>query len=203
MIFLWGRRNKVLDAYSDENCKCENCNSNNLIYFVNQNYYHLFWIPIVPNNKFAGTYCPDCIESKQVVYSETGARLIKQTRTPIYMYSLLIIFGGLIGLGIINGIDYNIKQKELIKVPTKEDIYTIKFKDNQNQDAYSFIKVVTVSKDSILLVPCDKYYNRDIGYLRSNISFLNDTIRKSRKELLDMYQSDNITEIHRSKSSER
>lgn len=201
MIFLWGSRNKVLEVYSDENFKCEKCNSNNLIYSVSQNYFHLFWIPIVPNYKFVSSYCPDCIESREIVYSETGARLKKQTRTPIYMYSLLIVFGGLLLYGIFNSISYYSKQKEFIKDPIKEDVYTVKFKDDKKQDAYSFVKIVAVTKDSIFLVLSDTYFNQDISYLKSGVSFMKDTISKSRDELINMYSADNIVTIYRSDGS--
>lgn len=203
MIFLWGRRNKVLEAYADENYKCENCNSNNLIYTVTQNYFHFFWIPLVPVNKFVGTYCPDCLESKKVVYGQTSARLERQTRTPVYMYSLLILIGGLVLYGGVNSFTYSKKQKELIKNPILEDVYTFKFKDEKDQDAYSFIKVVAVSADSIFFVQANGYYNRNISYLQSNVRFLMETIGKSRNELINMQKSNIITEIYRSKHSQK
>lgn len=104
MIFIWGKTNRILEIYSDKDLVCENCASTDIVYIVNQGYYHLFWIPIFPSLKFVGLYCNDCQRSIEEVYSKTARIYEDQTKTPIYMYSWPIIFLIIIALGIINSL---------------------------------------------------------------------------------------------------
>jgi len=197
LFWVWGRANKVLEVYPDEGIRCDNCNSENLTYFVNQNYLHLFWIPVVPNLKFVGSYCPDCFASHEVVHSETSIRLEKQTRTPIYMYSILLLIATLVLYLIFNSLNSKMEQKAYLANPIKGDVYSYKFKDDQNQDAYSFIKVVEVSNDSICVLPANMYYMKRVSYKQSDVAFVKDTVRMSRDYMKKMYERELVVEIYR------
>lgn len=102
MVFFYGQSHKILKTYSDREFLCENCNSPQLDYIVRQKYFHVFWIPIAPVDKYAGIYCNNCGLTRKQIYSKNGAAYIKKTRTPIYMYSWLILIGLLIAYAVIN-----------------------------------------------------------------------------------------------------
>jgi hypothetical protein len=197
MIFFWGQKNKVLKTYSDRDFVCESCNSPKLNYVVRQQYFHLFWIPVVPIDKFVGTYCNNCRISRKEIYSQNGAHFNKVTKTPIFMYSWLIIIGLLILYTTVNSISVKNKEKEYIKNPIKGDVYSVKFKDDKNQDAYSLIKVVDIANDSIYFFQCNVYYNQSINTLNSDEYFIIDTFANSATEIANMYDEGIITRIER------
>jgi hypothetical protein len=91
MIIYWGKASKILKIYDDHFSKCEKCNSSDIVYIVHQNYYHIMGIPIFPSIKEVGIYCNDCQNSITNVINETAGRYEQQTKTPIYMYSWIII----------------------------------------------------------------------------------------------------------------
>ena len=101
MFFIAGRRSKIIGTYEDENTPCEDCNSNSLVYFIYQEYYHLFWLPVIPTRKFGGIYCESCEKSKVDVINKKVGEYEEKTKTPIYMYSGAVIIGGIIIFGII------------------------------------------------------------------------------------------------------
>jgi hypothetical protein len=76
-------------------------------------------------------------------------------------------------------------------------VYSFKYKDDQNQDAYSFIKVVKVSKDSICVLPANMYYKKRVSFKHSNVAFEKDTVRISRDEMVKMYERELVVEICR------
>jgi hypothetical protein len=197
MIFFFGQRHKVLKTYSDRDFVCENCNSPRLNYVVRQQYYHLLWIPIFPIDKYVGTRCNSCGLTRKEIYSQNGASFNKETKTPIYMYSWLILIGLLIIYAIINSAIVSRKEKEYIKSPLKGDVYSIKFKDDKNQNAYSLIKIVNVANDSIYFFQSNVYYNQIIYSLKRNEYFVIDTFVNSVTEITKMYNEGTITNIYR------
>lgn len=91
MIILWGRKTKILETYEDDDSICDNCNTNSITYFVYQDYYHIFFIPLFPILKYGGLYCRNCEKSHINTISSKLSEYEKLTRTPIYMYSFPII----------------------------------------------------------------------------------------------------------------
>jgi hypothetical protein len=104
MIIVFGKANKILKIYDDHFSKCEKCQSSDIDYIVHQNYYHLFWIPIFPGLKFVGIYCNYCQNSKTDVINETAANYDKLTKTPLYMYSWIIIVLFIISINLLKSL---------------------------------------------------------------------------------------------------
>lgn len=197
MLFIYGVRDKKLKTYSDREFLCENCNSPKFDYIVRQKYFHLFLIPIVPVDKYAGIHCNDCGFTRKEIYSKNGSAYIKKTRTPVYMYSWLILIGLLIAYGITNSSVVSSKEKEYIKNPVEGDVYSIKFKDDNNQDAYTLIKIINVSNDSVYFFQCNVYYSQIMSSLKTNEYFVTDTFASSKAEIANMYNEGTITRIYR------
>ncbi|MCW3103660.1 MAG: hypothetical protein JWO09_2100 [Bacteroidetes bacterium] len=91
MIVLWGKKTKILETYQDEDTICENCSSNSVSYFVYQDYYHIFFIPLFPILKYGGMYCSNCDNSHIHTINSKLSEYERRTRTPISMYSFPII----------------------------------------------------------------------------------------------------------------
>jgi hypothetical protein len=197
MFFLWGRRNCVLKKYNDVNSKCEKCDSRSLNYIVKQHYYHFMWIPVIPVHKFVGTYCDNCKSSRQEVFSEIGAKYDKQSRTPIYMYSFIFLVLIFIAFIIMYSNQKSNERSENIKNPLIGDVYCYKFKDEQSKDAYSFIKVVNFTKDSVFFYQSNLYYNQYVGEYSSSGYFVKELYGQSRLKIIEMYNQKEIVDIYR------
>jgi len=104
MIIILGKANKILNIYDDYFSKCEKCHSSDIVYIVHQNYYHLFGIPVFPELKYVGIFCNACQHSTIDVINETAGMYEKQTKTPIYMYSWIIIALSIIIINLLKSI---------------------------------------------------------------------------------------------------
>jgi len=95
MFILYGRRTVCIKRDEDNHQVCNSCKSIGVDVSVYREYFHLFFIPIIPSGpKNVKIYCSNCREPK---WFKDYAKLYEQaTRTPIYFYSGLIIFTGLI-----------------------------------------------------------------------------------------------------------
>ncbi len=91
MIILWGKKTKTLEIYQEGNTACDDCHASSISYFVYQDYYHIFFIPIFPTSKYGGMYCDNCEKSHINTINSKLAEYERQTRTPISMFSFPII----------------------------------------------------------------------------------------------------------------
>jgi hypothetical protein len=91
MFIHLGKKNRVLKVYPDIDSKCDECDSNTKDYIISQSYYHLWGIPVVPLLKSVSTYCHNCLDLKENVHNSESEYYESKTRTPIYMYSVIII----------------------------------------------------------------------------------------------------------------
>jgi hypothetical protein len=102
MVIVFGKSSRILKIYSDHFTKCEKCNSSDVVYIVHQSYFHFFAIPVFPIIKFVGICCNDCKDSITEVYSKTAGKFADQTKTPLYMYSWIIIILFFVIMGFLN-----------------------------------------------------------------------------------------------------
>jgi len=91
MIYIWGRNTKTLEVFEDSDSVREECDTKSLFYFVYQDYYHVFGIPVFPLLKYGGMHCDSCGKSHINIINAKLSEYEKQTRTPIYMYSFTIL----------------------------------------------------------------------------------------------------------------
>ncbi|MGQ0826989.1 MAG: hypothetical protein ACT4ON_01210 [Bacteroidota bacterium] len=104
MLVIFGKKNKIIEAYEDLDSVCENCDSKSIFYFVYLDYYHIFWIPIFPVLKYGGMHCDNCGKSHVNVINAKSSEYEKQTRTPIYMYTITIFFLLIVSSAIIKAV---------------------------------------------------------------------------------------------------
>jgi hypothetical protein len=90
-FIIHGTASKILKEFHEFDSACEYCGSPTISYFIWQKYYHFFWIPFFPVKKIVGIYCPKCKQNNDNVFSPTGALLKKEVKTPVFMYSWVII----------------------------------------------------------------------------------------------------------------
>lgn len=104
MFILLGKKSRIIKIYPDIESKCECCNSPTQDFIVNQTYYHIYGIPVIPLLKSVNTYCDNCMNIKENVHNQQTAIFESKTRTPIYLYSISIIVFLLLAISIIRGL---------------------------------------------------------------------------------------------------
>jgi hypothetical protein len=100
MIFLFGEKKALIKYYSDNVAQCSNCKSFDLNFAVYKNYFHFFYIPFFPvDEKEVEVLCLKCGESDNRNSRVGHYKAI--ARTPIYLYSGLLLIIALIATIII------------------------------------------------------------------------------------------------------
>lgn len=201
-MIIYGSKNKQLtnEVLFD---KCENCGTQNAIELhVFQKYAHVFWIPIFPMGKTGLSQCNHC---KQVLKLKEMPSSLKQsyenlkvkTKTPIWMFSGLLIIGFLIVFATYEGKQKDEKNAKLILTPLKGDIFEIRTKNSQ----YTLYKIEEVQADSVFL-KINNYETNKISGLRDlknkgNDSYSTDVFGFSKAELKVMLDKGEILDIDR------
>jgi hypothetical protein len=95
MFLIIGEKKALIKYQYDNLTQCTYCESHNLSFAVYRDYFHLYYVPVVPvDEKEIVCLCLDCGEVNK------GNRRIEHfreiTRTPIYFYSGLIFVLGCI-----------------------------------------------------------------------------------------------------------
>ncbi len=201
-MIIYGVRNKSV-LREDIIDNCENCGNNGFMEMhIFQSYFHVFWIPFVPVNKFGVTQCNHC---KQVLKNKEMPQKLKATyngykpnaKTPWWMFIglaglILLIFS--VGTSIAND---NKKSKEYLQKPAVGDIYHIKTESNN----YTLYRIAGIEKDSIffeinnfesnLLSGLNKLENKENKGFGGIIEGL------TKKEILQMSEKGKIDKITR------
>lgn len=105
MIFFFGLRStKIVEKQAT--IPCSHCEEKQVWFFIHQNYFHLFWIPVFPLWKSTTSVCAHC---KQVLTKKefSNALLdnykieVTKAKTPWWTFFLLIAFFALLVFSII------------------------------------------------------------------------------------------------------
>ena len=100
MFLIYGRKKAKIKQVTDQRQACANCGNFGHSVTIYRDYYHFFFIPIIPiGNKEIRILCSHCGDTGNNVgiYEHYD----KLTRTPLYLYTWSIIIGWLIIFGIV------------------------------------------------------------------------------------------------------
>lgn len=200
IIFGTGTKKLSSETVMD---KCPNCDNQFCIdIIIYQKWFHVFWIPIVPNGKTGASQCSKCNQvlvpnQMPANIKTTYDHLLKQAKAPIWTYTGLALIAGFIFLIVISTMMTNARNKKLVLAPQKGDIFEVQTKDN----FYTLYKVMYVEGDSVFIQMNNYETNKSSG--------LNDLKRKgedsyspvifsfSKKELKEMYDKGDLINIDR------
>ena len=201
MIIYGTGKKKLLSETVME--KCPNCGNQFCIdVIIYQKWFHVFWIPIVPNGKTGVSQCSKCNQVLTPYHMAPNIKvtydhLLKQAKAPIWTYSGIALIFVLIAFFTINDFMNDAKNKKLVLEPQKGDILEVKTGDN----LYTLYKVDKVEGDSVFILFNNYETNKSTG--------LNDLKRKgedayspvifsfSKKDLQAMYKKGKILDIER------
>lgn len=161
MIIFFGTGSSGV-KYSGCETTCPKCNTPDSVGIVyRQKYFHIFWIPFFPLNKYYGGYCGSCKESFAQSEIAIPIEARKQATTPKWTFAGLIIIAAIIISATVSNAITSHRSKEKMETitsnPTVGDIYEVVFTETDpkttisNQE-YTLFKVVSITTDSIYLI---------------------------------------------------
>ncbi|MFY0604087.1 MAG: hypothetical protein JXQ93_09060 [Flavobacteriaceae bacterium] len=151
-MIIYGTGAKNFGAKKLKGVKCENCESSKMYITGYCQYAHIFWIPLFPTSKKIFTICENCEEElpKKYIPKKTMDRIKLEKsgfKTPIYLFSGLIIITMLIFYGIYSSNKHDEEVAKNIANLESKDVLVFKNDD----DTYSFGKVEKVRNDTVFL----------------------------------------------------
>lgn len=217
-MIVFGTRGSVSKPQAIANFKCPECSSSNGFSSTVFNYFHIYWIPVIPTSKQPVLTCANCKLS--LVGKEIDERINKfesnlrtePTKRPIFHFAAL----ALIMLGIISGVTNDIMTeraaKAFLQTPKVGDIVVTKLAvpikiDKRKKLRYGAYRIEQVAQES-LTVRKSKYafqYSSDAeeelskagGVKAKGGSFVDETEMWKRENPAHMLKARRIQEILR------
>ena len=195
MIFIYGRRKVRIKKYDDYHIKCDNCNSYEQRFSVYQEYFHIFFIPIFPLG--VKTVQSVCLKCNDTFNGEKKNHYLSITKTPIYLYTGIILFVGLITTLVIANINTQKQKAEYVANPKINDVYLIR-EDVNKSTIYYFLKIKNIDVDTVELLHNYLQYNRFISSMNDSDYFVNNEIYKvSKSDLKNFLENGLINAVKR------
>lgn len=196
MFLIYGRRSARIKKYTDNGQCCKNCKTFELDIKVYRSYFHLYYIPVLPfGDKTAEIHCNSCGEPFRVYTTQKHYADI--TKTPFYLYSLIILVAGLLTFLVSKNLITQKEKAKFISDPKVGDVYAIR-KDENNSTTYYFLRVSQISGDTVLVYHSNLEYDRFISKLNDNDFFVKDEeLVYTKKELKIMLDKAEINSVER------
>ncbi len=200
MFLIYGTRTARIKRYKHEQQPCKDCASYDMQVKVYRQYYHAFFIPIVPiGDKHTEIRCNCC--GAPMMLTVVKQHYEKSTRTPFYLYTSLILLASAIALVIYANLNTQKEKRLFIANPQTDDVYTIRIDENYSK-FYFFLRVLDVRDDTIVVCRNKKQYYRFVNKLDNDDSFIQgEENRYSREELKDMLERGIINAVTREYSA--
>ncbi|MFH7002700.1 zinc-ribbon domain-containing protein [Flavobacterium bizetiae] len=204
MIFLVGTRESNIKNGSILNEKCPKCQTQDTLHFsIYKRYTHVTLIPLFPIGKSVYIKCSHCNENFDYEDLTESAQLqLKNEKldNSIWMFSGSII----IALFLIFTINRYSENKDeagiLIKNPMQGDVYNLKL----NNGYYSNMRIDKITSDSVYATLNDfqAYMPNEIDDLNKPENYSNRKVYYSRKDLIKLYQENEILKITQKKTND-
>jgi hypothetical protein len=153
-MLVFGGKDNVLVKKEKVIDKCQNCGGTDCMEIkVLRLYLHIFFIPIVPYDRFVYNTCYKCnhqlaLENMPIDLAARAAQLKKESRTPIWLFTGPIIFSVIFILFSYLLISAEKKNKIQIRQMNVSDVFRITTGNNK----YCLMVVKKITKDSIFSI---------------------------------------------------
>jgi hypothetical protein len=203
MLFLVGTRDSNIKNGVILNEKCPKCNTQDALHFsIYKKYTHVTLIPLFPVGKTVYIRCSNCEENFDYEDLSESAQL--QLRNEKLDYSIWMFSGSIIiALFLIFTINRYFENKDeagvLIKNPMQGDVYNLKL----NNGYYSNMRIDKITADSVYATLNDfqAYMPNEIDDLNKPENYSNRKVYYSRKDLIKLYQENEILKITQKKAN--
>lgn len=203
MLFLVGTRDSNIKNGVILNEKCPKCNTQDALHFsIYKKYTHVTLIPLFPVGKSVYIRCIHCEENFDYEDLSESAQLQLRNEkldNSIWMFSGSII----IALFLIFTINRYFENKDeagvLVKNPMQGDVYNLKL----NNGYYSNMRIDKITGDSVhaTLNDFQAYMPNEIDDLNKPENYSNRKVYYSRKDLIKLYQENEILKITQKKAN--
>ncbi|HMG89829.1 MAG TPA: hypothetical protein VK589_07210 [Chryseolinea sp.] len=195
MIFIYGRRKAKIKKTSDHVGSCTTCNSIGLEFEIYRDYFHLFWIPLFPiGSKESKVYCTKC--GKPNNFNPRVKHFESVTRTPIYLYSGLLICSMLVATLVFANINTQKEKAVFIADPKVGDVYRIR-KDINDSTYYYFLRIARIQSDTVIVYPNTLQYFGFITKLNDDDHFVTQELFYTKTELKELLEKGEINSVER------
>jgi hypothetical protein len=203
MMVLIGTNETCISKGTIPNTECPNCYFHSAVdYSIFTKYTSLTFIPLFPVGNTISIECNNC--SKEIEFDDldenTKTKFIDENkkanrRRPIWLFSGVIILICYIAFYFVNLFQTNNETEVLAKTPTFGDVYNIKFSNGY----YSSMRIDKVTNDSVYLTQndYDVYLQSEVEEINKTENYSNRKINYSKKDLLKLYDNDDIFSITR------
>ena len=184
-----------IKKYDDYHIKCDKCNDFGQRFSVYQDYFHLFFIPLFPLGK--KTIQSVCLKCNDRFNEEKKNYYLSITRTPIYLYTGLILFALMI-ISIVIGNANTQKQKAaFVANPMINDVYQIREGEGKSR-TYYFLKVKNIDSDTLeLLHSYFEYYSYISSMSDSDYFVTDEFFRVAKSEIKDYLDKGMLNAVER------
>lgn len=202
MIFL-GTKEKEIKRGKLTNVICNECKENvSMTYIIESKYFHLYWIPLLSYKKNTLVGCNECetvFEKKQ--FSENiknklqRENELKPARSPIWMFSGLIVLTFLIPLALFQSSRAEVKRVNFVDNPKVGDVYFL----NCLPSNYTTMKIAAIEKDSIHFIANDTSVTKfkKVFYINEDKYYTDKIKSYSKSQVKDLLLKDSIYSIDR------
>jgi len=194
MFVIYGRRTAKIKKYTDNRQACQSCKTFDFDVKVYRDYYHLFFIPVIPvGDKTVKIRCNNCGEP--IKFETIQKHYESISKTPFYLFTFPILFAGLI-LILVNANLSSQKEKALfVDNPKAGDVYRIR-KDENNSTTYYFLRLANVKGDTVIAYHNNLEYHSFVTKLNADDFFVKDDelyfLKSELKQMLDKMEINSV-----------
>jgi hypothetical protein len=196
MFIIYGKREAKIKDFSDNSNCCTSCKAFDLHVRVYRRYFHVFFIPFMPiGDKRADIRCYECTEP---IRTELLKKVYeKYTRTPIYLYTILLLLTVMIGLLVFAGIQEQRDRASWIAKPRVGDVYKVSKREN-DATTYYFLRIAEINGSAITVYHNKLMYLSYVNQFNPDDHFVKEEEMHLRiEEVQQMYENDEITSVER------
>jgi hypothetical protein len=195
MFVIYGRKASCIKKTFDHIGTCTSCNAVGLNVNVYKKYFHIFWIPFFPYGaKEFEVHCHTCGKANN--YNDRVKHFAAITRTPIYLFSGLLLVAGLVVWMIFVNQRTQRDKALFIANPQVGDVYTLR-QDFNDTTQYTFLRVARIEGDSVFAYPNQYRYFSFTSRLDETDAFLELELGYTRQELKGLLESGEINGVDR------
>ena len=210
IIYGWNTKGIKNAPYPHYECpNCQTKDSTHLFFFGH--YAHIFWIPLFPYKKSAASKCQQCGYEQELKHMAADAKtqvsaLKKSLKYPWYMFAGLMLIAVFAGIVAFSSAQDAQATEAYYANPMVGDVYTVYHADEPTIYKWGFLKIDSVTTDSLYLVANILGYNKKSSSLSHDDSYEQDKFMfsaaaYSRDTVSQMIANDVIRDVDRGYSS--
>ena len=200
MLFIFGIRRIRIGRYFDTEYMCYPCRSYDHEVNVYRSYFHFCFIPVFPvGGNQVEVHCRNC--GDETALDNIIKKYVRTSRPPFYLYSAIILAACIFAFWFYWNNHNQKVNADYARHPAVGDVYLLTGED-RNGTNYSFLKVIRMKDDSVVVLANRYIYGGFVSDLGKNDYFdLEDSSVLRKRDLISWVENGKISEISRNYGS--